>query len=170
MRGVAALALPMAFKDGRPLPQRNLVIFLTFCVILSTLVFQGLSLPFLVRWLGVKERGENKAERNARLKLAHAALAHLGKVAEQSPRSANALRQVIAHYQERIEDLNDELAEVLGWSDHREHWIATRRLQLESLDAERRELIKLRRDHQVNEELMHQIERELDLEEARLTA
>ncbi len=66
--------------------------------------------------------------------------------------------------------MNDEFAGVLGWSDHREHWIATRRLQLESLETERRELIKLRRDHQVDEELMHQIERELDLEEARLRA
>jgi Na+/H+ antiporter len=174
MRGVvslaAALALPMTFGDGRPLPQRSLVIFLTFCVILSTLVFQGLSLPLVVRWLGVKERHEDKHERNARLKLAHAALAHLNKVAEQSPRQEKALLQITAYYQERIEDLNDNLAEVLGWSDHREHWIATRRLRLDSLEAERRELIKLRREHLVNEELMHQIERELDLEEARLRA
>jgi len=174
MRGVvslaAALALPMTFGDGRPLPQRSLVIFLTFCVILSTLVFQGLSLPLLVRWLGVKQRPEDKHERNARLKLAHAALAHLNKVAEQSPRHEKALQQVTAYYQERIEDLNDDLAEVLGWSDHREHWIATRRLRLDGLEAERRELIKLRREHQVNEELMHQIEHELDLEEARFRA
>jgi hypothetical protein len=59
---------------------------------------------------------------------------------------------------------------LLGRSDLREHWIATRRLRLESLEAEGRELIKLRRDHQVNEELMHQIERKLDLEEVRLRA
>jgi len=174
MRGVvslaAALALPMAFRDGRPFPQRSLVIFLTFCVILATLVFQGLSLPLLVRWLGIKERHEDKHERNARLKLAHAALAHLNKLAEQNPRHEKALQHVTAYYQERIEDLNDDLADVLGWSDHREHWIATRRLRLESLQAERRELIKLRREHQVNEELMHQIEHELDLEEARLRA
>jgi Na+/H+ antiporter len=172
MRGVvslaAALALPMTFADGRPLPQRSLVIFLTFCVILSTLVFQGLSLPLLVRWLGVKERREDKQERDARLRLAHAALVHLNKLAEQSPRHEKALQQVTSYYQERIEDLNDELAETLGWSEHREYWIATRRLRLDSLEAERRELLKLRRERQVNEELMHQIERELDLEEARL--
>ena len=102
--------------------------------------------------------------------LAHAALAHLNKAAEHNPRNGKALQQVTAYYQDRIADLNDELAEVLGWSDHREHWIATRRLRLESLEVERRELIKLRRSHQVNEELMHQIERELDLEEARLRA
>ena len=174
MRGVvslaAALALPIAFPDGRPLPQRSLVIFLTFCVILSTLVFQGLSLPWIVRWLGVKERHEEKQERNARLKLAHAALAYLNKLAEGSPRHEKALRQVTLQYQERIEDLNDELAELLGWSHHREHSIATRRLRLDSLEAERRELIRLRRDHQVDDELMRHIEHELDLEETRLRA
>jgi NhaP-type Na+/H+ or K+/H+ antiporter len=172
MRGVvslaAALALPNTFANGRVLPLRSLVIFLTFCVILSTLVLQGLSLPLLVRWLGVTERHEDKHERNARLRLAHAALEHLTRSAEQNPRHEKAVQQISARYRERIADLNDELAEVLGWSDHREHWIASRRLRLESLEAERRELIRLRREHQVNEELMHQIERELDLEEARL--
>jgi CPA1 family monovalent cation:H+ antiporter len=174
MRGVvslaAALALPMTFTDGSALPQRSLLIFLTFCVILSTLVLQGLSLPFLVGRLGVKERRDEKHERNARVKLAQAALAHLKKEDEHNPRQAKALQQVTALYQERIEDLNDELAEVLGWSDHREQWVATRHLLLDSLGAQRRELIKLRREHQVNEELMHQIEHELDLEETRLRA
>jgi CPA1 family monovalent cation:H+ antiporter len=172
MRGVvslaAALALPMAFPDGRSLPQRSLIIFLTFCVVLSTLVFQGLSLPLLVRRLGVKEPREEKHERNARLKLARAALAHLERAVEQDPRHEKALQQVTARYQERIESLNDDLADVLGWSDHRENLVAARRVRLETLEAERRELIKLRREHQVNEELMHQIEHELDLEEARL--
>jgi CPA1 family monovalent cation:H+ antiporter len=174
MRGVvslaAALALPITLSDGHPLPERGLLIFLTFCVVLSTLVLQGLTLPLIARWLGVTEPAETRLERNARLKLAHAALAHLKSVAELHPRHEKALQQVTAHYQERIEDLNDELAEVLGWSDHREHWVAARQLRLQSLEAERRELIKLRREHQVNEELMHQIEHELDLEEARLRA
>jgi CPA1 family monovalent cation:H+ antiporter len=172
MRGVvslaAALALPIAFRDGRPLPQRNLVIFLTFCVVLTTLVFQGLSLPFLVHWLGIRERHEDKQERDVRLKLAHAAMAHLNKLAEQNPRHEKALQQVTSHYQGRVEALSDDLAELLGWSDQRESWVATRRFRLDSLDAERRELIKLRREHHVSEELMHRIERELDLEEARL--
>src|SRR3984885_1552727 len=57
MRGVVALAaaisLPRALQDGSPFPQRNLIIFLTFCVIFVTLVFQGLSLPFFIRRLGL---------------------------------------------------------------------------------------------------------------------
>jgi CPA1 family monovalent cation:H+ antiporter len=173
MRGVvslaAALALPMSLRDGQPLPQRSLLIFLTFCVILSTLVLQGLSLPYIIRWLGVKEGHNAKHERDARLKLAHAALAHLNKLAEEKGRNESSLQQVTAIYQERIRHLNDDLAEVLGWSDHLEYLITTRRLRLDGLEAERRELIKLRREHHLDEELMHQIERELDLEETRLT-
>jgi CPA1 family monovalent cation:H+ antiporter len=173
MRGVvslaAALALPTAL-GGRPFPERNLLIFLTFCVILATLVIQGLSLPFIIRWLGIRERYDGKDERDARLKLAQAALAHLEELAGQNPRNETTIQQLRAIYQERIRNLHDDLADVLGWSDQREHWIFTRRLKLESLAAERRELIKLRREDQLDEELMHKIERELDLEETRLQA
>jgi len=87
MRGVvslaAALALPETLGAGRPFPGRGLVIFLTFCVILSTLVFQGLSLPWIIRALGVKERKSEEIERDARLKIAHAALARLNQLAGQ---------------------------------------------------------------------------------------
>src|SRR5882724_6777181 len=59
MRGVvslaAALALPLTVEGGAPFPGRDLILFLTFCVIFATLVLQGLSLPFLIRWLGIKD-------------------------------------------------------------------------------------------------------------------
>ena len=59
MRGVialaAAIALPQALADGSPFPQRNLIVFLAFCVILVTLVLQGLTLPWVVRILGVAD-------------------------------------------------------------------------------------------------------------------
>src|SRR5262249_18934825 len=138
MRGVvslaAALALPIALDNGKPFHERDLVIFLTFCVILSTLVFQGLTLPLLVRWLGVKERHTDQHERDARLKIAHAALAHLNKLAEQKISHEAAIEKVTALYQERISHLNDSLAEVLGWSHQREKLVATRRLRLEALE------------------------------------
>ena len=82
MRGVvslaAALALPDTMRDGKPFPGRDLILFLTFIVILATLVVQGLSLPPLIRWLGVKDDGSmEKEEREARLKANQAALARL---------------------------------------------------------------------------------------------
>ena len=172
MRGVvslaAALALPLTLGNGEPFPDRDLVIFLTFCVILSTLVFQGVSLPFLVRWLGVKEPPNEGIEREARIKIAHAALAHLTHLAEQKSENEEAIQRVTGIYQERVRHLNDDLAETLGWSPPRERMIATRRLLLQALQAGRRELIELRRENKVDQELLHRLEHEMDLEEIRL--
>jgi CPA1 family monovalent cation:H+ antiporter len=170
MRGVvslaAALALPMTL-GGRPFPARGLVIFLTFCVILSTLVFQGLSLPWIIRWLGVKAVRSEKEERDARLKIAHAALARLNRLAEQPGISEAAVQRLTSIYQERVNHLNDDVAATLGWSPDHARLIAMRRLWLEALEGERSELVRLRREHQIDEELMHRIEHEIDLDETR---
>src|SRR6266581_3407401 len=90
MRGVvslaAALALPDKIQGGSPFPGRDLILFLSFVVILATLVVQGLSLPPLIRWLGVKDDGSmEKEEREARLKANQAALARLNEIAERDP-------------------------------------------------------------------------------------
>src|SRR5713226_9649505 len=82
MRGVvalaAAIALPETLSDGSPFPQRNLIIFLTFSVILVTLVLQGLTLPPLIRALGLAGKSGNKdEEEEARKAMVEAALAHL---------------------------------------------------------------------------------------------
>ena len=172
MRGVvslaAALALPMTLADGMPFPERDLVVFLTFSVILATLVLQGLSLPFVIRGLGVRERRNEEHQRDVRLKIAHAALARLENLAEKEPVNESALQFVKSLYEERVRHLSDQLAETLGWSSDRERLVATRRLRREALEAERHELLQLRRAHQVDEELMRRIEHEIDLEEARL--
>ena len=174
MRGVvslaAALALPITFPDGRPFPERDIVVFLAFCVILATLVVQGLSLPLVVRWLGLKDGHDGQHERQTRLKLAHAALARLNEIAEQTPANEAALKRVTELYEDRVRHLTDDLAETLGWSDDRHRLIETRRLWREAIAAERRELIQLRRHARVEEELVHQLEREMDLEETRLRA
>ena len=82
MRGVvslaAALALPMTTGAGKPFPGRNLILFFTFAIILATLVLQGLSLPFIIRWLKITGDGEaEREEREARLKANEAAMARL---------------------------------------------------------------------------------------------
>lgn len=172
MRGVvslaAALALPETFADGRVFPERDLVIFLSFCVILSTLVLQGGTLPFLIRRLGVKEKRDDNHEREVRLKVLHAALAHLNKLGEQPGAHEESVQRVIKIYGQRVQHQNDQLANTLGWSTDRERWIHTRRLLLEALVAERKELIKLHHGNHVDDEIMRRLEREMDLEETRL--
>ncbi len=110
MRGVvslaAALALPLTIQGGLPFPDRDLILFLTFIVIVATLVVQGLSLPLLIRWLGIKDDGSaEKEEREARLKANQAALARLKKIAEPNPSKADAKRRLRIEYEDHIRQL-----------------------------------------------------------------
>jgi len=129
---------------------------------------QGLSLPFLVRWLGVKAEDDGQHERQTRLKLAHAALTHLNQLGEQVSTNESALRRITDLYEDRVRHLTDDTADTLGWSADRHRLLETRRLWREGISAERRELILLRRQARVEEELVHRLEREMDLEETRL--
>ena len=88
MRGVislaAALALPLSTESGAPFPERDLILFLTFCVILATLVVQGLSLPALIRALGLEDDGSREREETkGRIRVAEAALARIKELAAE---------------------------------------------------------------------------------------
>jgi len=172
MRGVvslaAALALPLTLNRQQPFPERELLVFLTFCVVLSTLVFQGLSLPYLIRWLGVTDPPRDHEERRIRVRLAEAALASLSRLPDQPRVNESVLQHLTGIFQQRASHFNDELAATLGWSDNRERWITTRQLWLQALHAQRRELIQLRRSNQIDDALARQILFEIDLEESSL--
>ena len=174
MRGVvslaAALAVPHVLPGGLEFPERDLILFFTFAVILMTLVGQGLSLPTLIRKLRVTSdhHTEDHLEREARRTAAKAALTRIEQVATGDGLTPDAVNAVASAYHERLHHLGDELAEALGWSPHRQRSIESRRLRREALAAERRHLIVLHRQHRLSKELLHKLERELDLEEARL--
>ncbi len=171
MRGVislaAALALPLYTNDGTPFPERNLILFLTFCVILVTLVVQGLSLPALIRALGVEddESGE-KEETKGRIAVAQAALERLEELAEEEwvrEDTAERLRGLYNYRRNRF------AARFEGDEDGLEDRSnAYQRLLIELLQAQRQTLIRLRDEGKIGDEAMHRIERDLDLEESRL--
>src|SRR5678815_2450428 len=74
----AALSIPLTLPSGEEFPFRNLLIFLTYVVILTTLVIPASTLPTLMRWLGIKDDGENhREETTARLALFNAGLRQL---------------------------------------------------------------------------------------------
>jgi Na+/H+ antiporter len=170
MRGVvslaAALALPLTIQDGSPFPGRDLILFLTFIVILATLVVQGLSLPPLIRWLGIKDDGAaEKEEREARLKANQAALARLNEIAERDPAKADALQRLRIEYEDRIRQLeayeNADTPRGLFSSEY-EH------LSYEALRVERRTILQLRNEGVISDEVLRHIQRDIDLAEARL--
>jgi Na+/H+ antiporter len=166
MRGIvslaAALAIPFTLDDGTPFPQRDLVIFLTVAVIFGTLVLQGLTLAPIIRRLGIGADWDAfEEQRLARTQITRAALEEIERFAKASHLSEEDLAAVSADYRARLR----------GWSAH--GLISTtaddpKPLRRAALAAERAELIRLWRDALISDEVLHEVERELDLEEARL--
>jgi CPA1 family monovalent cation:H+ antiporter len=173
MRGVislaAAFALPFVLNDGSPFPGRNYILFLTFCVILTTLVFQGLTLPIVIRNLGVKgDRSTDDEERAARLEANRAAIKLIKDLSANGSFSDDTVDRLHAEYDERVQQL-ELCAEESG---ERRGEIVTpqyRRLQQEALNAERETIIELRNRNVINDEALRRIQRDLDLAEAHLT-
>jgi Na+/H+ antiporter len=172
MRGAvslaAALALPLTTDAGAAFPGRDLIQFLAFCVILATLVGQGLSMPLVIRALGLEsDRLSEKEETKARIRAAEAALARLEELLEEDwvrPDSAERLRGLYSFRRSRFAarfDREDDGA-------IEEQSIAYQRLRRELLDAEREMLDQLRRDGVINEQVVQRVVRDLDLEDLRL--
>ena len=172
MRGAlslaAALALPLSTDAGAPFPGRELVIFLTFAVILVTLVGQGLTLPALIRGLGLEEDGsEEREDAKARIHAANAALGRLEElVAEEwvrddtAERVRGAYRFRTSRFLERLDGDGDGSVEARS-QDYQ-------RLRHELLDAERAALAQLRRDGVISNDVWQRVARDLDLEDERL--
>ena len=172
MRGgvslAAALAVPIS-AGGSPFPGRDLILFLTFAVILATLVAQGLTLPPLIRSLRLKEdeSAVALAELEARLEGARAALRKLEQLEdERVPREArDDMRESyegrIGRYEAGIEagGPTEEYARSSG---------AWRNWRRALLSAEREAILRLRDEGKIGPEVMRRIERDLDLEESRI--
>lgn len=169
MRGVvslaAALSLPLVLADGRPFPARSLIIFITFAVILGTLVFQGLTLAPLVRWLRVEEdRSGEKEERHARLALAEAALDHLDGVMDEQNLQAHQVHGVRQEYVQRVRSLKG----LEGEGPAHAPLELSKELRRTAIEAQRRQLLKLRDEEIIGDDVLHRLQHELDLEDVRM--
>lgn len=172
MRGVvslaAALALPLTVHSGAPFPGRDLILFLTFVVILATLVVQGLTLAPLIRLLGIEDdRSIEHEERKARLKANEAALAELGPADGNDTAKAEALGRLRVEYEDHIRQLQgvdpqDAATPLRLFSSEYE------RLSQRALAVERRTLIQLRDEDVISDEVLRRIQRDVDIAEARL--
>jgi CPA1 family monovalent cation:H+ antiporter len=159
----AALALPTGFPD------RDLIIFVTFCVLVVTLAGQGLTLPGLIRLIRLPEDdgGAAREDAKARIKASEAALARLEElVAEGAVREDTAERLRGAYgfrvnrFRARFDDNDDGEIEDRSTS--------YQRVRRELLDAERNAVVSLRRDGHINDDVMKRVQRDIDLEAARL--
>ena len=173
MRGVvslaAALALPLTVADGAPFPAREALVFVTLTVIVLTLVGQGLTLPSLIRTLGLgKDAGAREEEALARQKLLEAATRRIDELYPVWPGHhplLDQLRETYRHRSEHVERQRDPS----GDGGDRE-LIEHREIRRTVIDSEREALLRLRAQGEVDEETLRDLERELDLEERRMDA
>jgi CPA1 family monovalent cation:H+ antiporter len=174
MRGAvslaAALALPLTTDAGTPLPDRDLILFITLAVIVVTLIGQGLTLPALIRRLGVGESaGEEEGEEiRARLAAARAALDRIEEVEGDSEYRSDTLDRVRALYTFRYRRFKTRAGYLDDEDGIEDRSRAYQRLMHELYAAQREAVVLLRNEGGISNDVMHRIERELDLEESRL--
>jgi monovalent cation/hydrogen antiporter len=174
MRGAvslaAALALPLRTDAGAPFADRDLVIFLAYCVVLFTVVVQGLTLPALIHRLGVVDDGaeEEAEEHAARIAASEAALTALDVLVEEEwtrDDSVERMRRLYEFRRRRFATLRGDLDDEDGIVDRS---LAYQRLVHGVIEAQRAALVQMRNDGSISAEVMRRVERDLDLEESRL--
>jgi NhaP-type Na+/H+ or K+/H+ antiporter len=164
----AALALPLYDSMEHPFPFRNLILFITFCVILMTLVVQGLSLPVLIKFLNIPDDAAPDEEKNLRTHLAFAAIEFIEGNYAQEDATRDALHHIKTKYEREIDKINRRML-TADLSRHSEEVFREfNKLQLHMINFERREIKSLRRKNQYGEDVLRKIEYELDLAEAGL--
>lgn len=169
MRGIvslaAALGLPLMVSETKAFPNRDLIIFLTFCVIFVTLVMQGMTLRKLIQWLRIKSDERQLAEEEKiRVQLAAFVIEHIEENYSLGLSDA-VLNQIKSKYEIRIQRIRKD--------ESKQHMTASQidellRIQFELLNRERELILRLRKEGKVSDEVVRKIEYELDLEEARL--
>jgi CPA1 family monovalent cation:H+ antiporter len=172
MRGsvslAAALALPLTTHADAAFPGRDLIIFLTFAVIFATLVIQGLTLPALIRRVGIRPDGTEEAEQiRARLVATKAALAELDELADEEWTREDTIERMRRLYEYRKRRFAARAGKIEddGYEDRS---LAYQQTVQAVLAAQRDALVRLRNHGEISNETMNQVIRDLDLEESRL--
>ncbi len=173
MRGVvslaAALAVPGLIETGEAFPARNLVLFLTYSVIFSTLVLQGFTLPWVVRRMGVEEPDSDVArELDARAVILGelVALIEAERKRPGTEISAASLKILGEHFKYRLEHLRLRLD---SKDEARRNQPAEKRFVSQLMERSRYRLAELRGEGRINEEMRRRLEYEFDGEEQRLS-
>jgi Na+/H+ antiporter len=173
MRGAvslaAALAVPVAI-EGERFDVRDLILFITFAVILATLVAQGLTLGPLIRALRLKDEGNQGKlmELRARLEGARAALRRLERLCDDQRVPKGAQEQMREHYEGRIRRYEAGIEAGGATEEYAQSSEAWRNWRRDLIGAEREAILSLRDSGDISPEVMRRIERDLDLEESRI--
>lgn len=177
LRGIvslaAALSLPQTTNAGEPFPYRDLILLLTFAVILATLLLQGLTLRPLINALKLPtDRSSEGEQLQARLIAVEHALERLAEMENAGAAPETVLLRVRGYFEDRLAGLRAELEHELGVDTRPQpeqfQTIAEQRIWWELARTERETILRLRRERKIGDEAMRDIERDIDLLEARI--
>jgi CPA1 family monovalent cation:H+ antiporter len=172
MRGVVSLAAALALPTSLPgstLPARDAIIVITFTVILVTLVGQGLTLPLVIRALGLgSDDDKGHEESHARQELIEQALRRIDELEKKWPTHRPLIDQIRTSYQHRAEH-EEQLHEAPG-NEAEQELVEHRQIRSEVIDAQRDALREMRDRGAIDDDVLRSIERDLDLEEIRMEA
>ncbi len=172
MRGIislaAVLAIPMYMVNGALFPHRNVFIFITYCVIVATLLLPTLTLPFLVKILKLIEdpAAKTREESLARTRALEGVIEKLSEMTKNEEIPNTIFNEFRHHFQRRLKVIQTQLDE-FPYSTLNDEYNALRRLTLVAIVNEREALLKLRKSGEIHNEVFHLISDELDLEELR---
>lgn len=167
MRGVvslaAALSIPLLLRNGSAFPQRNLILFITFIVILLTLVVQGLTLPWLIKWLKIGDDANSEGaldqEKNLRRELAVSCINLLNQDHAEDLKTNRSLQELKARY---------ETDQLMNEDGHRKEQKEFRKIYLQLINLQREVLLVRNKDTEMDEDIIRKYQELLDLEEAKL--
>jgi len=167
MRGVlslaAAFSVPYSLENGAGFGQRSMIVYLTFCLIVTSLVIQGLTMPSLIRVMAIDTTNdEEREERRARRTLVEQALRHLNRRRVQERFDSAVVTEMLSVYERRLRAL--PIVEVEGGEAI--SGMQRDALLLETLQVERESLIQLRNDAAISDDVARSIQRDLDLLES----
>lgn len=167
MRGVlslaAAFSVPYSLTNGASFAQRSMIVYLTFCLIVTSLVLQGLTMPSLIRLLAIDSANdEEREERQARRRLVEEVLRYLNRRRVQERFDSAVVTEMLSMYEDRLRSLPTEELED-GETSSRMQRDA---LLLEILQVERESLIRLRNESAISDDVVRSIQRDLDLLES----
>lgn len=171
MRGIitlaAVLAIPLHLPSGVAFPHRELLIFITYCVIIATLILPAFTLPFLIRYLHVtSSQNKLKEEALARIQTLEGVLERLKNLAVKEQIPDQVYKNFVKNIKHKRNIMRTQLDDT-HYSMLTEEFIALQRLTLAALESQRTTLIKLRKSGQIHDEVFHLLMEELDLEELR---
>ena len=176
MRGVvslaSALSIPLLLSNGEAFPHRSLILFITFIVILVTLVFQGLTLPLVIKWIGIKDiedfPPEGEQEAGIRLRLMQAALKRLNEKFSADMKENELIGFLKKQLESDISITSQQLESLECDSTKIEEIARYNSVLIDLYSVQRKELYQLRKEKTFSDEQIRKQESQLDLDEAKI--